>query len=97
MQERTDTQEGDPRGERESLPRSHENYFNSHSLSVDVFNWLRGSRGKKITTLGEKTIDQKYMDNNITLPAPETTKWCDRNSGLRGHFNLVMGLCGCNL
>ena len=44
---RTDAREGDTRGVRERLHgRPPENRFNSHSVSADISNWSRGSRGK---------------------------------------------------
>ena len=35
------------RGEGALARKALENRFNSHSVSVDISNWLRGSRGKK--------------------------------------------------
>ena len=36
------------RGEGASARRAPENRFNSHSVSADISNWSRGSRGKKL-------------------------------------------------
>ena len=36
------------RGERAPARKAPENRFNSHYVSVDISNWSRGSRGKKL-------------------------------------------------
>ena len=47
------------RGEGAPARKAPENRFNSHSMSGDISNWSRDSRGKKLTALGEKTVNQR--------------------------------------
>ena len=45
------------KGEGAPARKAPENRFNSHSVSADISNWSRGSRGKKLPR-GEKTVNQ---------------------------------------
>ena len=42
------------RGEGAPTRMTHENRFNSHSVSADISNWSRGSRGKKFPRRARK-------------------------------------------
>ena len=37
-----------------------ENHFNSHSVSADISNWLRGSPGKKLPRRGKLSINNLH-------------------------------------
>ena len=78
------------RGEGAPAWKVTENRFNSHSVSADISNWLRGSRGKKLPH-GGRNCQSIVYGPRITPLAPETTKLytVERSSGLAGHFNLV--------
>ena len=47
------------RGEGALAQEAYENCFNLLSGSVDISDWLRGSRGKKVVKLGEETVNQR--------------------------------------
>ena len=92
------------RGEGAPAWKAPENRFISHSVSADISNWSKGSRGKKLPHGARKLhVNQKYMDNVMKILYHTTRKMKTIKlyavEVLGGHFNLVlkMGLCGCNL
>ena len=49
------------RGEGVPTRKACENHFNSHSVSADISNWLRGSHGKKLPTFRKTCLLQKQL------------------------------------
>ena len=50
------------RGEGAFAREAHENRFNSLSGSVDISDWLRGSRGKQVVVQGKETVNQRNQE-----------------------------------